>query len=702
MRELRHQRTSLRLLPAAALGLLFLLAMSPSCGSASKPSTGSGAGTGTGGVATTSSGSAAGGASANGGATGSAGPLTSASTSGATTTGTSSSGGSACASDKDCAGNPAGAVCDTTTGMCVGCTASDNPCGMGKYCDVMSKSCLLGCSSDADCANSTDGPHCNATMHACVACLSDNDCPAGETCAMGPQQCFPGCNPMKACPTNQVCCGSFCYDLENDANHCGSCMTSCPAPPNAQGACSKGQCGLTCNPGWADCDGNAANGCEWNVFQNGPCACTPGQMQPCYQGPPGTEGVGTCKGGAQTCNAAGTSWGPCVGQVLPQPEMCNSTQDLNCDGVIGDAPDIDGDGWTACNGDCCEIPSQCKGLNPALVNPGAFEIPGNGVDDNCDGIIDNPVTTVCSTANKLTGVTGTDVIKAMDICQFTTANPPLPMKIWGVISATQVHADGTAFAALTEAQNSQTAIKTKFGTGGVVPKMNGTMAVISSGMARDAADAGWVVPIPGTTFTSMIPFAPIPAGALGTYLNAHGGNLLPGQCNALPCPVGTGANDSINISLQIRVPTNAQGFSYNFRFYSAEYQTFQCTAFNDYYLAMLTSGAAGIPADHNISFDALNNAVSVNNGFFQDCGGNGQNCNTCPGGVGSLKGTGFDNVAVMGGSTEWLTTDSPALPGEVMTLELIVFDVSDQIYDTLVLLDNFRWDLTPVTLGTHL
>jgi hypothetical protein len=231
----------------------------------------------------------------------------------------------------------------------------------------------------------------------------------------------------------------------------------------------------------------------------------------------------------------------------------------------------------------------------------------------------------------------------------------------------------------------------------VVPKKNATLAVISSGMARDAGDAGWVIPIPGTTFTSNIIFPGAPP--LSTYVNAHAGSLLPGQCNGLTCPVGTDANDSINIRLVIRVPTNAQGFSYDFRFYSAEYQSFQCTSFNDYYLAMLTSLWPGLPADHNISFDSLGNAVSVNNGFFQDCGGNLMNCGACPFGVNSLKGTGFDQVN--GGSTEWLTTDSPAVPGETITLELMVFDVSDHIYDTLVLLDNFRWDLAPVTLGTH-
>jgi hypothetical protein len=134
------------------------------------------------------------------------------------------------------------------------------------------------------------------------------------------------------------------------------------------------------------------------------------------------------------------------------------------------------------------------------------------------------------------------------------------------------------------------------------------------------------------------------------------------------------------------------------RFFSAEYQTFQCTTFNDYYLAMLTTGAAAIPADHNISFDAVNNPISVNNGFFQDCGGNGQACGACPFGTGPLAGTGMDQVS--GGGTEWLTTTAPIVPGETMTLELTIFDVSDHIYDSLILLDNFQWSLDPSSVGT--
>jgi hypothetical protein len=35
--------------------------------------------------------------------------------------------------------------------------------------------------------------------------------------------------------------------------------------------------------------------------------------------------------------------------------------------------------------------------------------------------------------------------------------------------------------------------------------------------------------------------------------------------------------------------------------------------------------------------------------------------------------------------------------GEVITLQLIIFDVSDKQLDSLVLIDNLVWDATPAT-----
>lgn len=128
---------------------------------------------------------------------------------------------------------------------------------------------------------------------------------------------------------------------------------------------------------------------------------------------------------------------------------------------------------------------------------------------------------------------------------------------------------------------------------------------------------------------------------------------------------------------------------------------------------MLTSTASGIPADKNISFDSLTNPLSVNNGFYDICQIKG--CYSCPLGTpaAQLGGTGMqltDSGAIgcvsaspggqTGGGTTWLTTTAPIVPGETMILELMVFDVSDNILDSLTLLDNFEWSVNASGVGT--
>jgi hypothetical protein len=63
-----------------------------------------------------------------------------------------------------------------------------------------------------------------------------------------------------------------------------------------------------------------------------------------------------------------------------------------------------------------------------------------------------------------------------------------------------------------------------------------------------------------------------------------------------------------------------------------------------------------------------------------------------------MNGTGMGST---GGATKWLTTDAPFVPGETMQLDLMIFDVSDGVLDSLALLDNFRWALAPATVSTH-
>lgn len=64
----------------------------------------------------------------------------------------------------------------------------------------------------------------------------------------------------------------------------------------------------------------------------GAMLCEPNSSAPCYTGPPGTENVGACALGTWTCNAEGTAYGPCMGEVVPTTESC-ATQaiDESCD-----------------------------------------------------------------------------------------------------------------------------------------------------------------------------------------------------------------------------------------------------------------------------------------------------------------------------------------------------------------------------------
>jgi hypothetical protein len=59
-------------------------------------------------------------------------------------------------------------------------------------------------------------------------------------------------------------------------------------------------------------------------------------------------------------------------------EICNGKDD-NCDAKTDEGYDLDGDGYTSCGGDCKD--------NNKEINPGAAEM-CNGKDDNCDGQVD--------------------------------------------------------------------------------------------------------------------------------------------------------------------------------------------------------------------------------------------------------------------------------------------------------------------------
>ncbi|MDC3984826.1 MopE-related protein [Polyangium jinanense] len=82
-------------------------------------------------------------------------------------------------------------------------------------------------------------------------------------------------------------------------------------------------------PGLENCDDNFDNDCNGKVNDN--CACTEGQTRKCYGGPPISQGVANCKEGDQTC--LNGFWGDCKADVIPGGEVCDGV-DNNCDGAI--------------------------------------------------------------------------------------------------------------------------------------------------------------------------------------------------------------------------------------------------------------------------------------------------------------------------------------------------------------------------------
>src|SRR5439155_26602962 len=99
-------------------------------------------------------------------------------------------------------------------------------------------------------------------------------------------------------------------------------------------------------------------------------------------GGPCSAGVGACRrDGAIVCapGGAGTTCGAVPG--APGTETCNFVDD-DCDSLVDEDFDQDGDGYTTCGGDRADtVPS---------VHPGAVEV-FNGVDDDCNNVIDDVV-----------------------------------------------------------------------------------------------------------------------------------------------------------------------------------------------------------------------------------------------------------------------------------------------------------------------
>jgi len=327
----------------------------------------------------------------------------------------------------------------------------------------------------------------------------------------------------------------------------------------------------------------------------------------------------------------------------------------NCTSQPGD--DADMDGWV--------FPQDCNDCD-ANVNPAAIEVVGNAssgtggsgggsyvpADENCDGMVDN-APAPCDATLALEDSNPMHAAQAIDLCRVASGAHD-----WGVVSAQYVRANGQPVGSATN----QYGIFTNFGPN-VTPRGGQRMLGIATGTAR----------IPGQN------------GACNS--NSCAG-LGPGQApsgfpqDVANCQGQSNINDDIALEVQLRAPSNATGYKFNFNFYSFEYPEFVCTAWNDQFIALVNPPPMG-SVNGNISFDSQQNPVSVNVAFFDVCQG-------CPLGTAELMGNGFDTWDDAG-ATSWLATSAPIAGGELFSIRFAIWDTGDQAWDSTALIDNFEW-----------
>jgi hypothetical protein len=211
----------------------------------------------------------------------------------------------------------------------------------------------------------------------CVPCLVDGDCPSAQTCRVlgSTTACLAGCSDDSHCGAGLRCCGGACTDARTDASNCGACSARCTAP-HAAVSCVAGACaGLTCQPGWADCNTDPADGCEANLALDAAnCAACGHTCAP-------PHALGACAG---ACYVAACTYGfaDCNGDTIDGCEIPTSSDPRNCGGCgvqcngvpHGQVACIEGtctigvcgDGFGDCNGryaDGCEVNLAIDGKN---------------------------------------------------------------------------------------------------------------------------------------------------------------------------------------------------------------------------------------------------------------------------------------------------------------------------------------------------
>lgn len=336
--------------------------------------------------------------------------------------------------------------------------------------------------------------------------------------------------------------------------------------------------------------------------------------------------------------------------------------------------DHDDDGWSVNDGDC----NDCD----AVTNPGAFDVAGNDIDEDCSGEADDEPSS-CDDGISLATNVPEDGARAIGLCRFVQASPASPQdRRWGVVDSSFVMADGTV-----GMHYASRGVLTDFGPN-VRPQQGTKLLVLSSATARRPSDDDYEPPVDGQMGTSSA----TPPGWPRNFPSC------PQTLDLTPV-----AFDSAALELKVRVPTNANALSFRFAFFTTEFPAWVCHQYNDYFVTLLTSSADNPGAQAgNICFDVAGNPISANTALLEACEPQVVDGKpyACLLGDAALAGNGFDggqDEPRGHGGTGWLETTAAVVPGETIDLRFAVWDSGDHRNGSTVVIDDFRWSVEPAS-----
>lgn len=208
-----------------------------------------------------------------------------------------------------------GNVCNVANGT-AGCTGGN--CNIAS-CNSGFADCDTQYANGCEVNKNTDVSNCGACGNVCASV------------ANGTQGCAAGTCVIAACNSGFANCDNVYADgceinTNTNVNNCGNCGNVCTAP-NGTAACTAGTCSVaSCNTGFANCNGNASDGCEVNINTNvsncGGCGivCSSNHVTPSCSG---GQCNGACSAGFADCNNNRQADG-CEVNIQTDPNNCGT------------------------------------------------------------------------------------------------------------------------------------------------------------------------------------------------------------------------------------------------------------------------------------------------------------------------------------------------------------------------------------------